>query len=158
MNEKSQVLDALQKQGGAEQKPLISPEHRFPSAPEKQPEVQVQEEKTREVSALPFQGRDARDLSAVEFQLASLKEGDVVHYITPNDWAVNSRGQRRAALVAFVYRSASGVPTGLCNLILFLNGPADTGDMGGPRTRCISFEAGVKFSESGEQGCWTWAK
>jgi len=90
--------------------------------------------------------------------LFDLSEGAMVHYVTPNSWRVNSRNQRRAGLVAFCYRDAQGRPTGLVNLTLFLNGPADTGDMGGPRTRCLQFEAGVKFSAEGEQGCWTWAK
>lgn len=87
-----------------------------------------------------------------------LMEGRIVHYLTPNTWRPNARGQVRAALVLFCYRDAEGKPTGTCNLCIFLNGPMDTGDMGGAKTRCTQFEPGVKFGGAGEPepGTWSW--
>lgn len=88
----------------------------------------------------------------------NLREGTIVHYKTTPYWRPNARGQVRAALVLFCYRDVEGKPTGTVNLCIFLNGPMDTGDMGGAKTRCTQFEPGVKFGGAGEPepGTWSW--
>lgn len=100
----------------------------------------------------------AGKVKKVEVGFDGLQEGRIVHYQTTPYWRPNARGQVRAALVLFCYRDAEGKPTGTCNLCIFLNGPMDTGDMGGAKTRCTQFEPGVKFSEAGEPGCWSWPR
>jgi hypothetical protein len=95
---------------------------------------------------------DAKSEANPEF--SALTEGRIVKYMTPNSWRANSRNQPRAALVVFCYRDALGEPTGTVNLCVFLNGPADTGDMIGPKTRCTEFISGVKFGEG--LGNWNW--
>ena len=87
---------------------------------------------------------------------SKLSEGQIVAYTLPNTWPTSARGQVRPAIVVFCYRSASSTPMGTVNLVVFLNGPLDTGDMAGPKTRAHSFEAGVKRAEksAGEPGRW----
>lgn len=89
-------------------------------------------------------------------QLMELHEGQVVAFTLPRTWPTAAKGQVRPAMVVFCFRSSSGRPTGTCNLVVFLNGPADTGDMPGPKTRSVAFEAGVKRAEvkEGEPGRW----
>ncbi|KKL96266.1 hypothetical protein LCGC14_1846220 [marine sediment metagenome] len=89
-------------------------------------------------------------------EVSALSEGQIVAFTLPKTWPTNSRGQVRPAIVVFCYRNAAGHPTGTVNLVVFLNGPADTGDMAGPKTRTVSFENGVKRAEKGggEPGRW----
>ena len=134
---------------------------------EKQREKLAQEDKLareviREASAEDLlkaeQYAKQEQVKEAQDPLKGLQEGRVVHYLTPNDWRPNARGQVRAGLIVFCYRDTHGKPTGTVNLALFLNGPVDTGDMGGAKTRCLEFLPGVKFSEEAEAGCWSWPK
>jgi hypothetical protein len=119
-------------------------------------EDKLAREVIREVSAEDL--LKAEQVKEVPDPLKGLQEGRVVHYLTPNDWRPNARGQVRAGLIVFCYRDALGKPTGTVNLALFLNGPVDTGDMGGAKTRCLEFLPGVKFSDGKdkEPGTWSW--
>src|SRR5260221_9811642 len=139
-----------------------SPEIKFPAAPELSKAAeeylrkQEKEENAREVSAPVLKVQEAKIDFVDPSPLDDLREGSLVHYLTPNDWLPNARKQVRAALVVFCYRDAQGAPTGTVNLCIFLNGPQDTGDMLGPKTRCLQFEPGVKFSAEPAGGCWSW--
>src|SRR5258706_5724199 len=160
-----------------------SPEIKFPAAPELSKAAeeylrkQEKEENAREGSAPVLKVQEGSllgDLAAKEHLQEGrfpdgesldnpksymfrqqLQEGSLVHYLTPNDWLPNARKQIRAALVVFCYRDAQGAPTGTVNLCIFLNGPQDTGDMLGPKTRCLQFEPGVKFSAEPAGGGWS---
>jgi hypothetical protein len=99
-----------------------------------------------------------RESKVPQERLRDLRVGRIVGFTLPNTWPSMSRGQVRPAAVVFCYRDAGGKPTGTVNLVVFLNGSADTNDMAGPRTRCTGFEAGVKHAagREGEPGRWHW--